>query len=61
MQLEAWAKQAAFPFVEAGATGTLFVDLDEAEARSAAEGSKEYDMNPYYRAVALKLDIFDLV
>ncbi|KAI0835632.1 NAD(P)-binding protein [Hypoxylon sp. FL0890] len=52
-------KETAFAFVEAGAQGVVFADINEKGAEEAAEQSKEYATNENFRPLVIQVDITD--
>lgn len=50
-------QQAAFSFAQAGASGIVFADIDEARSAEAVESTLKFASNPNYRGVFFKVDV----
>lgn len=52
-------KETALAFVEAGAKGVIFADVNDEDVKVVAEGSRKYARHAQYRALPVKVDLTD--
>lgn len=52
-------RDCAFGYSTEGAAGVAFADIDEAAAQAAAKESETFAVNPFYRAIHVKVDVSD--